>query len=303
MNTAVIQIKFLLLFLSALMLAVDLTLFCFVQYNILHMSVFQPEAAVQSAHIAAEVTTMLNCIMCFADCYVTCFERAHSRRHVKALVCAVVSVCIFMSNTASYFYIAGGKYQYAIPTKNITAFNPDNMQDIWLDEIHAYLSEYENSRNANKTKANSLKYLVTLDYFQQISHCCGVISFADYTTLGVPIPKTCECGTHESILHSCTRGKKTSTGGRSFVGGMIDMTQWRKYMGGGSPSDPAEDDRESRGGDDEYQLKREVHEDGCEEHRIKYVHVLSVLLRLLVSSNSLKFISIIMIPIPWLYEK
>ncbi|XP_037086101.1 uncharacterized protein LOC119106871 [Pollicipes pollicipes] len=234
MNTAVIQIKFLLLFLSALMLAVDLTLFCFVQYNILHMSVFQPEAAVQSAHIAAEVTTMLNCIMCFADCYVTCFERAHSRRHVKALVCAVVSVCIFMSNTASYFYIAGGK--------------------------------------------NSLKYLVTLDYFQQISHCCGVISFADYTTLGVPIPKTCECGTHESILHSCTRGKKTSTGGRSFVGGMIDMTQWRKYMGGGSPSDPAEDDRESRGGDDEYQLKREVHEDGCEEHRIKYVHVLSVLL-------------------------
>lgn len=299
MNSAVVQIKFLTLFLGALMLAVDITLFSFVEYNMFHLHMYEPEAEVRSAHIAAEVTTVLNCLMCFADCYVICFERAHSKKHVKALIYATVSVCIFMGNVVAYHFISNGRYKYTIPTMNITAFNPANMKDVWFDEIHAYLVEYETSRDATKTKAKAPRILKTLSYFQELSSCCGVISYADYTTLGVPVPQTCECSSKfKRILHDCTRGKRL-TGGRSFEGGVIDMTEWRRRMGAGSP--PSSQKAKEKSVD--YELKKEVHKDGCEEHRTRYVYVLTGVLRLLVTSNSLQFLSIIMIPIPWLYEK
>ena len=288
MNSAVMRIKMLTLALGVLMLAVNMALFSFVQYNILHLHMYRPEPAVRVAHYVAEVGAVLNCLMCFFDCYVICFERAHSRRHVKALVYAMLSAVIFVSNSGSYFYIANGHYQYAITTKKITAFHPVHLQNVWFDEIHDYLVEYEDTRNATETRRSAAKHLKTLSPFQNLSHCCGVTSFADYTRLGLPIPPTCECAENNLLRAvTCTRGQKLS----AAMARALDSETPEKRTGAG------------RAASSQYELKTAVHRSGCEEDRSRAVHVLTGMLRLLVSSLSLQFLSLLFIPLPWLYEK
>ena len=48
---------------------------------------------------------------------------------------------------------------------------------------------------------------------------------------------------------------------------------------------------------------REVFKSGCEKDRARCVYILTGMLRLLVSSVALQFISILFIPLPWLYQK
>ncbi|KAF0305684.1 hypothetical protein FJT64_022716 [Amphibalanus amphitrite] len=274
--------------LGALMLAVNISLFCFVQYNILRLHMYKSEPAVRLAHYVAEVAAILNCVMCFFDCYVVCFERAHSRRHVKALVYAMLSAVIFVSNWGSYYYITNGHYQYTIPTKKITAFYPPHLETVWYDEIHDYLVEYEDARNVTKTRQNAGKFLKTLSHFQNLSHCCGVTGYNDYTSLGLPVPPTCECGKW-SILKvvRCTRGHKLSTGVARLV---ADESE--------TGHDPGE-----RSSSSKYELTTPVFKNGCEKDRAHCVYVLTGMLRLLVSSVALQFLSLLFIPLPWLYQK
>lgn len=174
MNQAVIKIRFYSIMLSTVLLGVDIALFCFVQYNIWKMPKYAAEPAVRAAHFAAEVTTFLTCIMCFGQCYVACFERAHSKKHRKALIYGLLSTLVFLANTLCYFIILGGNYRYDIPTRNITAFIPESISEMWFDEIRDYVQDYENKMNASMTRNNAYQFLITLDYYQvrQLSSGC-----------------------------------------------------------------------------------------------------------------------------------
>lgn len=154
------------------------------------------------------------------------------------------------------------------------------------------------------------------------------------------MPESCECGKHAGILSACTRGKKTSD--LRLGGGMLDMSELEEYGGSPTPSPGRagdgqrwpvpvarsdygqEDDANAtydygQEGDanatddygdqqwrgkkkDQYLLKKAVFSHGCEEYRKTDSFVLTMVLRLLVTSNSLQFLSIILVPIPWLYE-
>ena len=80
----------------------------------------------------------------------------------------------------SHWMFFHSQYQYTIPTKKITAFYPANLQNIWYDEIHDYLMEFEDTRNATETRLVRIRRMIkTLTHLSQ-----GRVKFDSRLTCG-----------------------------------------------------------------------------------------------------------------------